>query len=161
MTPFPPPHERRRPAVALAALLAVSFSVIAASCSEPEEHSLCASFDRMVASVDSIRAEVTGETAGELSDQADALLQRVTALQEVADGRYTAELDAFEETLDNLVRTLASIQEDAEYDTWAPLVDDSLEDVNTAATRVEEAIAPSCSPGVSAVSSTENSDSDG
>jgi hypothetical protein len=148
MTPQQGPHARHRPAIAAAAALGLSFSFVAASCAEPEERSLCTSFEQMVALGDSIRTDVTGETAGELSDQTDALLQRVTALQEVADGRYTAELDALEETLDNLVRTLASIQEDAEYDTWSPLVEESVEDVNAASARVEEAIEPSCFPDV-------------
>lgn len=157
MTSRSRPRDRRRPATAVGALFAVTICLATASCADPQDSSLCTSFDQLVATGDSIRAGVTGETAGELSDAADAALQRVTALQEVADGRYTSELDALEESLDNLRLTLASIQEDAEYDTWSPLVEDSVEDVNSAAARVEKAISPSCSPDVSAVTtSTEN-----
>ena len=124
-------------------------SFMAASCADPKDSSLCTNFDQMVASAESVRADVDGDTAGEFSDQLEAVLQHVTALQELADGRYTAELDSFEQTLDDLIRTLDSVQEDAEFDTWAPLIEDSVEDVDAAAARLVEAIEPSCSPDVS------------
>ena len=47
---------------------------------------------------------------------------------------------------DDLVLTLAALPEDGDYATWGPLVEDDLAATADAATQVEQAIAPSCSP---------------
>jgi hypothetical protein len=136
---------RRVTAIALAAVA----PALVVSCGESEERSLCTSFDEFVAAGTFIRAaDLEALSAAEATDLAESYLQRVTQMQEVADGRYGAELDALEATADDLLRTLSSVQDDADFDTWAPLVSDTLEDVDAASLRVEQTIEPSCSPDV-------------
>ena len=134
-------------AAAAVALAAAAWLNASCGSDTAEKRSLCSSFEQLVITGAAIRAsDVSDLTAGEASDLAEAYQQRVTQVQEVADGRYGAELDALEQTVDDLVRTLSSIQDDADFATWAPLVEDSLEDVSTASRRVEQAIEPSCAP---------------
>ena len=85
-----------------------------------------------------------GATAGEAGDSVEAVLGEVRNLDAVADTRYSSQINQLEEALDDLLRTLESIQEDAESDTWEPLVSDSVEDAQHAASVVTELIVPVC-----------------
>jgi hypothetical protein len=122
---------------------------VVGACGDVEDQALCPVFEEFVVVRGVVQAvDVSEVSAGEAALLAEGYLQRVTRMQEVADGRYSSELDALELAVDDVVRTLASVQEDAEFDAWAPLVEDSLEDVRDASARVVEAIEPSCSPDV-------------
>jgi hypothetical protein len=130
------------------ALVALTVSVVAA-CAEPEDQSLCPAFEEFLGTRAAVRAlDPSDLTAGEATDLVESYLQRITRMQEVADGRYTSELDALESAVDDVVRTLASVQDAGDYDTWQPLVEDSLEDVQDASARFVEAVEPSCFPDV-------------
>jgi CHAD domain-containing protein len=123
-------------AVAIAALV---------SCADPEERSLCTAFERFQESADSLQeVSLDGATAGEAADSVEAVLGEVRNLDAVADTRYSSQINQLEEALDDLLRTLESIQEDAESDTWEPLVSDSVEDAQHAASVVTELIVPVC-----------------
>lgn len=128
------------------------------ACGQQEERSLCPAYESFLETREEIRSiDASGTTADEATDLAEAYLQQVVRMQEVADGRYTAELDALESATDDVVRTLAAVQDDAEYDIWAPLIEDSLEDVQNASARFEEAIEPTC-PAPTTVATTTSSE---
>jgi hypothetical protein len=132
--------------------------LLLSACGEQETRSLCPAYESFLATRDEITAIDPSEaTAAEVTELAEDYLQQVVRMQEVADGRYTAELDALESATDDVVRTLAAVQDDAEYETWQPLIEDSLEDVRNASARFEEAIEPTCAPAAT-VTSTESSE---
>jgi hypothetical protein len=129
-------------------MVALTMSVFAA-CGDPEDQALCPAYEEFRSTRDAVQAlDPSSMTAGEATELAERYRQQVTRIQEVADGRYTSELDALESAVDDVLRTLASVQDDAEYETWQPLVEDSLEDVQDASARFVEAIEPSCFPDV-------------
>lgn len=126
----------------LVAMLAVVWLV---GCADAEERSLCTTFERFQESATSLQhVSLDGDTAGEAADSVEAVLGEVRNLDAVADTRYSSQIDRLEESLDDLLRTLESIQEDAESDTWEPLVADSVEDAQHSASVVTELIVPVC-----------------
>lgn len=127
------------------ALLAVT-GVAVAGCGESDERSLCPAYEDFLAAGAAIAAvdpeEAMAEGASELAEE---YLESVRLLQESADGRYGTELAALETAVNDVLLTLDSVEDTADYSTWAPLVEDSLEVAADAAVTVEDAIEPSCS----------------
>jgi hypothetical protein len=114
-------------------------------CADPEEQSLCTVYDRFLEAGNELRSvSLDGSTAGEAADSVEAVLGQVRHLDAVADTRYGGQLDRLEEALDDLLRTLSSVQEDAEQATWEPLVADDAEAAEEAAQVVVEVIEPVC-----------------
>ena len=75
---------------------------------------------------------------------ADDYLDSVRRLQEAADTRFTVPLNDLEAAAADVLRTLESVPDDEDHATWAPLVEDSLEDAANAAVTVVDAIEPQC-----------------
>jgi hypothetical protein len=125
----------------------LGFVAAVAACGEPEEQSLCtvyAEFQETVRRVDEV--DLDQVTAGEAADFAEDAIGTVRHLGDAADDRYADQIEQLETTLDDLLRVLASVDEDADAATWQPLVEDSVEDAQDAAARVSELIGPSCQP---------------
>ena len=93
--------------------------------------------------------EPTSLNASQATDVAQNALDGVHRLQQAADGRYTQQLDALEIAVNDVLLTLESIPDDADVATWGPLVNDDLETAADAASVVEDAIEPSCTPDTS------------
>jgi hypothetical protein len=132
-------------------LLVVPVGLVAAACSdEPEVPSLCEAFAQFLDN----RAEIQtldpdNLDAAEATEVAERYRAGVRILKASADGRYGQELDDLETSVDDILRTLASIQPDADDSTWAPLVEDDLETAAEQAARVQHAIEPSCTAATS------------
>jgi hypothetical protein len=124
-----------------------ALAVVVPACGEPEERSLCtvfADYLSAVASIDDVDLEQV--TAREAEDFVEDLIGTVRHLGDVADDRYGDQIDQLETALDDLLRVLAPIDEDADVSTWQPLVEESVEDAEHASARVSELIDPSCQP---------------
>jgi hypothetical protein len=128
-------------------LLFVAAPALLLGCGEAEERSLCSVYDEWLdakAEVESL--DPTGATAEEAAEVAEDALDATRRLREVDQDRYGEPLESLEVALADVLRTLESVPDDAEYSTWAPLVEESVEDATLAAERVEELIDPSCRP---------------
>ena len=135
---------RARRCRAWAAMLALSGVVIAA-CGDNEDASLCTAFSEFL----DIRAEAqsidpTAESATGATEIVEDYLAGVRRLEQAADGRYGQELDALETAVNDVLLTLESVPDDADFSTWGPLVEDDLELAADAAVQVEDVIEPSC-----------------
>jgi hypothetical protein len=118
-----------------------------AACGDTEERSLCNVYGDWL----DVQAEVeeldpTQATAEDAAGVAQDALDVTRRLREVDQDRYGEPLESLEFALQDVLRTLESVPDDADYDTWAPLVDDSVEDAVLAAERVQDLIDPTCRP---------------
>lgn len=132
--------RRRRIAFGVTVLL-----VVTAGCGDVEDQSLCTVYAQHLderAAVQELDAESL--TATEAAAVAEGYLESVRRLQEVADGRFSAPLASLEEAAADVLRTLESVPADADYATWAPLVEDSLDAAADAAVTVQDAFEPQC-----------------
>jgi hypothetical protein len=128
-------------------LLLATAPALAAGCGDPEERSLCEVYDEWLEVKDEVAAlDPTEATAADAAEQAEDALDVTRRLREVDQDRYGEPLESLEVALQDVLRTLESVPDDADYDTWAPLVEESVEDATLAAERVEELIDPSCQP---------------
>ena len=136
--------RRRRASAVMAALVAF----VPLACGHPKDASLCTAFGEFLdtrAQVASIElANLRATTAGEATDKVEDYLAGVRRLEQAADGRYGTELDTLETAVNDVLFTLDSVQDDADFSTWAPLVADDLELAEDAAVQATGAIAPSC-----------------
>jgi hypothetical protein len=129
--------------------LVVMVGLVAWSTSASDEDTasseLCASYDELVIAGEGIKgADPETSTAGQAVHLVDAYLDSVHELQRTADGRYTQQLDALDQAVTDVQRTLSSVQDDADYATWEPLVADDIETALDAAADVHSVVAPSC-----------------
>lgn len=153
-----PSKDDRPAALRLAGSVALMIVAIAA-CGDLEDASLCTAFDEWRDARAAVSAiDVTSETAAEAVEDVEDYLASVRRLDQAADGRYGQELADLEATINDGLSTLRSVQPDADYETWAPLVEDDRELAADAATQVEQAIAPSCQVDVSDTSGTDPSE---
>jgi hypothetical protein len=83
-------------------------------------------------------------TAADAGELAQDYLDSVRHLQETADDRHDALFETLESAARDVLLTLESVQDQADYSTWAPLVEDDLEAVGNAAVTVEDALEPQC-----------------
>jgi len=137
----------RRSPVLLCALGLVAVSLTA--CGDIEDQSMCTAYEEYLDARDAIQdVDPEDESAGEAAELVDRYLESVQRLDEAADGRFATELDALQLAVRDVLLTLESVQEDEDYSTWAPLVEDSLEVAADAAVSVMDAIDPECpTPG--------------
>ena len=88
-----------------------------------------------VASIDP--ADLSTTTAGDATEIAEDYLAGVRRLEQAADGRYGTQLDALETAVNDVLFTLESVQDDADFSTWGPLIEDDLELAEDAAVQVD------------------------
>ena len=126
----------------------IALSVVPLGCGDSEEQSLCEVYTEFLAARANVQGlEPTDLTAAAAADVADDYLSTVQRLRET-DTSNDAAVDDLEMWTQDLLRTLESVEDDADYATWAPLVEDTLEDVSKAADRVEELLKPQCEPEI-------------
>lgn len=118
-----------------------------AGCADVEEQSLCTVYAQFESDVANLAQVVVADgTAGEAADSVEAVLGQVRHLRAVADTRYADALEELERSVDDLLRVVESIDEDADAATWEPLVEDSAEDARFRASVVQDLIDPVCAP---------------
>ena len=119
-----------------------------AACSEDvvKDQSLCTVYGDyldQLADVQDLDAESL--SADEASEVVEDYVESVVRVQHATeDDRNNTGLLVLEAAARDLLRTLESVPEDADYDIWAPLVEDDLEDVRNAALLVDESLAAEC-----------------
>ena len=113
-----------------------------AGCGDAKDASLYAvTLERVLA------ADPTAATAAAATNGVEDVLATVSQLGAAADGRYASELASLETSLDDLRATLESVEDTADYATWQPLVNDTMQDVVDEAVAVTELMEPQCSSG--------------
>ena len=118
---------------------------IIAGCADQDEQSLCSSYAEYVVLADEVyAADPTGATVSDVAETADVVFGELAQLRAVADGRYRAPIDELRSLLRDLENTLGSVDADAGYDTWEPLVDDTLDDIRIADARLRRVMNPAC-----------------
>jgi hypothetical protein len=130
----------RRP-LALLAVLGIAM----VACAEPEEQAMCPAYAQFVGVYEIVAAsDPTGATAGDAAEAVEVAVGELRQLRAVADQRYSAPIDQLEALLDDLGRTLDSLVDEEDYDTWAPLVEDTTDDVEIAYARLRRVMDPAC-----------------
>lgn len=130
-------------AVVVLAALAVG-TAVGAGCGDIEDQSLCAVYEEFLderAVIEDLDHESL--SAEDASGVAEDYLDTVVHLREV-DERHSTQIEVLENAVRDLMRTLDSVPDDADYATWAPLVEEDLEAVAHAAVTVDELIEPQC-----------------
>lgn len=145
MTPRASDRGHARRGTILLALLTVSGVPLA--CGDQEDRSLCSVFERVVESRAVVAAlDPQQATAGDAAKLAEEHQKLVEQLQQVTDGRYASAVADLNVAITDLRNTLESVDPDADYATWAPLVEDDLTAVRDASAHVESLIEPGCQP---------------
>jgi hypothetical protein len=131
-------------------MLIAPIVVVASACGDPEDASLCTAFDEFLESRAEVQTiDLDNLDAAEASELAESYLASVRRLKAAADARYMQELENLETAANDVVLTLASVQDDADLAVWLPLVEDDLEIAADLAAHVEDVIEPSCTPDTS------------
>jgi hypothetical protein len=119
-----------------------------AACSDDvvKDQSLCTVYGEYLDGLAEIEAldpeSLSAAAAEDLADDFVLSVQRVQHATE--DDRNNNGLLVLEAAARDLVRTLAAIPDDADFETWAPLVEDDLEAVRNAAVTVDHALEAEC-----------------
>ena len=120
------------------------------ACGETKDASLCTAYDEFLNARTTMQAiDPTDQNAAQATDIAEDYLSAVHRLEQAADGRYGQKLETLDIAVNDVILTLSSVQDDADYTTWAPLVEDDLALAEDAAAQVVASIAPSCASVVS------------
>lgn len=128
-------------------LLAAGLSLLVA-CGDAEDASLCDSYQLYAATLGRVlAADPTAATAAAATNGVEDVLATVSQLRAATDGRYAGELGELETSLDDLRATLESVEDTADYATWQPLVNDTMQDVVDQAVAITELMEPQCNPG--------------
>jgi hypothetical protein len=118
---------------------------IITGCADQDEQSLCSSYAEYVVLADEVdAADPTGATAGDVGETVGVVRGELAQLRAVADSRYQAPIDELRSLLRDLENTLGSVDDDADYETWRPLVDDTLDDIRIADARLRRVMNPAC-----------------
>ena len=121
---------------------------LATACGDSQDASLCDAYQLYAATLGRVlAADPTAATAEMATNGVEDVLATVSQLQAAADNRYSSELASLETSLDDLRATLESVEGSADYGTWEPLVNDSMQDVVDEAFALTELIEPQCNPG--------------
>jgi hypothetical protein len=108
---------------------------------------MCRAYDDFLAARTEVQAvDPESVAAAGAADLAEDYYNSVRALKETTDGRFRAAVEALEAEARNVLLTLDSAPDDADYATWAPLVEDDLENTADAAAIVVELMDPECNP---------------
>lgn len=117
---------------------------LVAGCAD-DDATLCASYANYLVLADAAyAADPTAATAADVAESVDAVRANVAQMRALADGRYRSPIDELAGLLGDLENTLASVPDDADYAVWAPLVDDTLDDVRIADQRLRRVVSPAC-----------------
>lgn len=109
---------------------------------------MCDAYSRYLVTLQPVLAtDPTGATAATATKAVEEVLASVQQLRATADDRHSDELVTLENSLDDLRATLESVDDAADYPTWAPLVNDSVDDVVDATVIVDALLEPECTPG--------------
>ena len=139
-------QRRASRGIACSLMLTCGLSLFAA-CGDTTDASMCDAYQRYIATLEPIlEREPTGATAATATKAVEEVLASVQQLRAAADSRYADELNTLETSLDDLRATLESVEDTADYATWSPLVNDTVQDVVDAAVTVNERMAPECVP---------------
>jgi hypothetical protein len=131
-------------------VLLSAVAIVPAACGDPEDASLCTAFAEWIDARAAINAiDPTSESAAGETEAVEDYLASVRRLRQVSDDRYEQEIETLEASVNDVLLTLESVQDDADYSTWAPLVEDDIELATEAADELHEAIDPSCNPDTS------------
>ena len=123
----------------------VLLGTVVGGCVDRDEQAMCPAYAEYLAVIDVITAaEPTGATAGDVVDAVEVVVGELDQLRAVADERYRAQIDDVAVQLDDVRRTLGSLQDDADYSTWAPLVDSTIDDLAIAHARLRRVVDPAC-----------------
>jgi hypothetical protein len=151
-------NEGRRPAAWRRSTLVIPAAMLAfalPACGDQKDASVCTAFVEYLDVRSQLYAlDPTAPNAAQAKEIGEDYLAAVNRLEQAADGRYTQQLDGLDTAVRNILLTLASVQDDADYSTWRPLIDDDLETAQDWAQQVIDAIAPSCESVVSVPSAT-------
>ncbi|MGE3619520.1 MAG: hypothetical protein AB7L84_03565 [Acidimicrobiia bacterium] len=132
---------------AAAACAAVGLGVLVAGCGDTEELSLCPAYDDLVEVAEPVlEADPTSATAGQVAEATQDVRTALARVRAAADGEYAAAIDELDLVLGELATTLDGVDPDADYTTWAPLVEDTAQDVADAGGRLQELVEPVCTP---------------
>jgi hypothetical protein len=124
----------------------LALSAVPLACGDSDEQSLCVVYAEFLDARAEIQAiDPTDKSAAEAVDAVDDYLSTVQRLRET-DSTNSAAVDDLEAATKDALRTLESVDDEADYSTWAPLVEDSFEEAQKAADRVVDLYGPQCTP---------------
>ena len=133
--------------VALAsATLVAATTMIACSDDVVKDQSLCTVYGEYLDELAAIQ-DLDAETlaAEDASEVVEDYVESVVRVQHATeDDRNNNGMLSLEAAARDLLRTIESVPDDADYEIWAPLVEDDLEDVRNAALLLDEALAAEC-----------------
>jgi hypothetical protein len=119
--------------------------VTTGACGDIEEQSMCTAYDDLLVSGAAIEdADLESLSAAEAEALGQDYLDSVRRLEETADDRHDVLLNNLEAVVRDVVLTLSSVQDDEDYSTWAPLVEDDLELAAEATVAVDEVMETQC-----------------
>jgi hypothetical protein len=125
-------------------------AIVPAACGDPKDASLCTAFAEWVDARAAINAiDPTSQSATTEIEAVEDYLASVRRLRQVADDRYEQQIENLETAANDVLLTLESVQDDADYSTWGPLVEDDIELATDAADELHATIEPSCNPDTS------------
>ncbi len=134
---------RYRPALGLIAGAAL---LLTACTGDEKELSMCTAYAEFVQAADSAIESVpaTGANVAEATEAVSDVRDEAAQLLSVADARYTTQLTTLVDTIDELLATLESAPDDSDYETWLPLVQDSVDNALDADEVVRDLLGPEC-----------------
>jgi hypothetical protein len=139
--------ERIRRGLTVASVTVLAIASLAA-CSEDVEkdQSLCTVYGQYLDELTAIQdLDAKSLSAKDASDVVEGYVESVVRVQHATeDDRNNNGLLVLEAAARDLLRTVESVPDDADYETWAPLVEDDLKDVRNAAQIIDEALAAEC-----------------
>lgn len=132
---------RRRLAVALlGAVVALSLG----ACADADESSLCPAYVDFLATAAKLPADPTAVNAEQAADAVEAVRASADQLAAADDGRHAAEISSLTASLDDLERTLRSLDPEADASTWEPAIEETTDDVVDALVALGDALAVDC-----------------
>ena len=143
----PTSKDRRGPNRTRIAWLTTVAGLVAiiTGCADQDEQTLCGAYSEYLAVADDVyAADPSAATADDATETAEILLGELAQLRAVSDSRYRAPIDELRALLADFENTLDSVTDAADYDTWRPLVDETLDDIRIADTRLRRVIDPAC-----------------
>ena len=125
-------------------------ALVLPACGDQEDASLCTAYAEFLDARATVQAiDPDALDAEQAEDIAESYLDGVRRLRQVADDRFEHEIETLDAAVNDLLLTLAPIPDDADFATWSPLIEDDLQAAADAATVVQNAIEPSCTPDTS------------
>jgi hypothetical protein len=119
--------------------------VTTGACGDIEELSMCAGYDDLLRAGAAVQeADAESLTAAEAEALAQDYLDAVRRLEEMADERLDVQILNLEDAARDVVVTLASVRDDEDYSTWAPLIEEDLDRAADVSVAVEDVMETQC-----------------